>query len=174
MLCDCDETDETVNPYAGFEGPSLWEAAMKAFDETENIATNFTVCCYTPFQQDYTRILVISSYVRYEVYNYEIPEKEQTVLFAVTYDLATPISIDEKLPRFIDATFFPTCTNVSEILIQLKCSSEGAKAGILGEDQGDWGEVTLDEFLTARVIKGQPCIAHDDFFEDIPCIHITL
>jgi hypothetical protein len=76
-VCKCDKTyEDTPSVFTDFTGPSLWEAAMQAFTGTPNIPSKFTTRCYTPFQEDYKRILIFSSpTTRYEVYNYHIPEK---------------------------------------------------------------------------------------------------
>jgi len=179
MQCDCDDDDDKCNAknLGKFSSLSLWEAAIKAFDGN-SIPNKFTIRCHTPFQEDYTRILICSSDVRYEVYNYHIPEKKQHVLFYVTYDLATTKSTPQKLPTFIDATFLPTCINVHDILLQLDIPLEDAEVGIWGPAplQDTWYELTLQEALGAPILDGQPSLVHDKgdstVFEDIPCILI--
>jgi hypothetical protein len=156
---------------------------MQAFAGTPNIPSKFTVRCYTPFQEDYKRILIFSSSTtRYEVYNYHIPEKGQYVLFYVTYDVASIKSTPQKLPIFVEATFLPHVDNVIELLQQLDCVIEEANLlGIWGPAplQETWYELTLQETLAAPILDGQPCLVHDVedpewVFEDIPCILFSL
>lgn len=183
-VCKCDKTyEDTPSVFADFTGPSLWEAAMQAFAGTPNIPSKFTVRCYTPFQEDYKRILLFSSSTtRYEVYNYHIPEKGQYVLFYVTYAAPSIRSSSQKLPIFVDATFLPHVENVIELLQQLDCVIEEATLlGILGPAplQEAWYDLTMQQILAAPILDGQPCLVHDVedpafLFEDIPCIHISL
>ena len=167
MQCKCDESSPSLWQAA------MWEVAMQTFDDETSHRP--AVRCYSPFQEDYTRILICSSDVRYEVYSYH-PENGQHILFYVTYDLATTKSTPQKLPQVIDATFLPTCINVHDILLQLDIPLEDAEVGIWGPAplQDAWYELTLQEALAAPILDGQPCLVYDKgnstVFEDIPCI----